>query len=336
MAVSRVGGTKGKLTGQVGSTVFQVRKNADGSYTQITYEKGGRVETQLDPKVQAQRMCVAMVESLMRDLKPIATISYQAGKNKSQSLNSFAAQNLRLLQRDCKEHWYSDNLFVYPRHRRTDLNVRDLGGRWMISSGSLQKDCFDRQIFDVYPAATFKGDISQSDYFYGLWFDCPIGQMTVDQFRQAHRMTYNDSYCLAGFYQGHSYDPQEGSIIATYSNSYMIVKNNMKVPSSQVMDDATIMDLFVWKSDLEPIVLIAKDNSGFAIGILTDYYEYDEQFYYTAAFTINYATGKKQISTSFYENPAGGDDPWLLDAAPADVFGSWMGEPTVRPYPSPF
>ena len=136
MAVSRVGGTKGKLTGQVGSIVFQVRKNPDGSYTQITYEKGQRVETQLTPKVQAQRMCVAMVESLMRDLKPIATISYQAGKNKSQSLNSFAAQNLRLLQRDCKEHWYADNLFVYPRPRRTDLNVRDLGGRWLISSGS--------------------------------------------------------------------------------------------------------------------------------------------------------------------------------------------------------
>ena len=56
------------LSGQVGSTVYQIRNNGDGTLTQVAYAKGERTETTFSPKLQAQRMCMGMVESLMKQL----------------------------------------------------------------------------------------------------------------------------------------------------------------------------------------------------------------------------------------------------------------------------
>ena len=128
MAISRVGGTKGKLSGQVGSTIYQIRKNADGTFTQIAYNKGERTETTFSPKLQAQRMCMGMVESLMKQLKPLIGISFQAGTNKTKSCNAFSAANLRLVQRDCMEHWYANNKFVFPRQYKGYPDFSELGG----------------------------------------------------------------------------------------------------------------------------------------------------------------------------------------------------------------
>ena len=99
------------LSGQVGSTIYQIKKNDNGTYTQFAYSKGERTETTFTPKLQAQRMCVGMVESLMKQLKPLVSISFQAGKNKTASCNSFSAANLRLVRRDCQDHWNSGNVF---------------------------------------------------------------------------------------------------------------------------------------------------------------------------------------------------------------------------------
>lgn len=336
MATSRVGGTKGKLTGQVGNTIYQVRRNDDGTYTQIVYNKGERTETTITPKLQAQRMCTAMVESLMRDLRPVATISFQSGKNKSQSLNAFSSANLRLVKRDCQDHWYDQNTFVFPRHYRTDINIRDLGGPYMISSGTLGYNLFDSEVYDDYAGANWIGARHSTDQLYGVKFNCRIGVTTVDEFMTAHRMTRMDKFVIAGFRSWISYDPDPDDPTEYMKHSYCIVSPTYKVPALSLMTPEVIRELFAIVSDVEPVILMARDGRSFFVGFDADFEASDEMFYYMTAFSISHLSGRKQISDSVYHNPDGGNVPWWINQAPCHVFGSWMGEPSVDPYPNPF
>lgn len=336
MATSRVGGSKGKLTGQVGDVIYQMRKNSDGTYTQIMYNKGQRTETVLTPRLQAQRMCAAMVENAMKQLRPIATISMQSARNKTTSLNAWASFNLRKVQRDCQEHWYGQNLFIFPARNPKEKDIQDLGGPYLISSGSLRKDVFDRKVYDEFPAQRWQGSGMVTKQFYGVLFNCNLGTQTLNDFRMKHSMTSRDSICFAGFRNWFEWNEGEEESVEYMKHSYFVATMNMRMPSSTILDESTIPQYFSIASDVPVSILFAKDRRSFAIGILTDFEAKDESFYYDAAFSISYASGKKLISSSTYTNPDGGQEPWWLNREPANVFGSWMGEPSVRPYPSPF
>ena len=337
MAVSRVGGSSGKLSGQVGNDIYQIRKNADGTYTQTVYQKGQRVETTFTPRLQAQRMCIGMVESLMKQLKPVVGISYQSGRNKTASANAFSAANIRLVLRDAQEHWYANNSFVFPYFRRGYPDFSDLGGPYMMSSGTLQYNLFDEVYYNEMPKAGWEPVERVNDLFNGLRFDCRIGYETIEQFRKRHKITAMDAVCWVGFREWMVYNDPEEDPDMFYKHDYIIASMNNSLPSNTILTRNVILQLFNIKSDMDVNVIFKKDNTSFAIGKLTDLQGKDEQYYYQAGFSISYITGKKQISTSFYRPVGFNDDtPYITNQQPANVFGSWMGEPTVRPYPSPF
>ena len=336
MAVSKTGGTKGKLRGQVGNTVYQVRRNDDGTYTQVLYQKGERVETETTPKLQAQRMYTAMVESLMKELKPVGRISMQSGKNKSQSLNAFSSWNLRMVANDAKAHWYGNQAFVYPRHYRTSMDIQDLGGPYIISSGSLSYNVFDEVICDDYPRAHYL-DVPSTDYwFYGLKFSCRIAAETVGSFLSRHKMTKLDTmvYCGLREYLDYSQDPDDPT--DHIYHEYIIMKLNLLAAESDIMTPDIIRNLFKFECSIEPTILIARDGLSFAIGYLANMQGIDERFWFHAGFSISYPRGKKEISSSQYFSPSLDPWPWLDDSWPAHVFGSWMGDPTNPNYPSPY
>lgn len=336
MAVSRIGGSSGKIRGQVGDTIYQVKRNPDGTYTQYVYSKGGHTEETLTPKLQAQRMCVAMVQSIMRDLKPVAGISFQAGRNKSASLNSFSSNNIRLVQRDCKDHWDGGNLFIYPHRHRTDKEIKDLGGNFMISSGTLERNSFDAVVEEIDAKMYYKDCWSEWPYLYGLTYTCRIGVETVEEFLKRYKLTRSDKVVFAGFKDMIVYEPDPDDPQEFYRNEYMIASINMRIPGNTVMTESVISELFQIQSSMDCRVFFRKDGLGFLIGHLCLYMENDEMFYCVSGFTISYWSGKKEISTSFYTNTEGESTPWLYNAEPAQVFGSWMGEPWHVPYPNPF
>lgn len=336
MASSRVGGTKGKLRGQVGKTIYQVRKNENGTYTQIVYQKGERVETNTTPRLQAQRMATAMVESLMKQLKQIGRISFQSGKNKSQSLNAFSSWNLRKVANDMQINWYANQLFVFPKHNRTTIDIQDLGGPYYISSGSLTYDLFTRECYEP-EADLFFANAGGAQYsFYGLLFDCVVNVETISSFMARHRMTVLDTMAFCGLRSYISYEPDPDDPTEIIKHEYFITKLNMRIDKSQRMTLDVIQDLFTFESSLQPTILVARDGLSFGIGWKLDLYHIDDQLYYMAGFSISYPNGRKAISSHSYHNPEGGNDPWLLDSAPTKVFGSWMGEPWNQHYPSPF
>lgn len=324
------------LSGQVGKTIYQIKNNGDGTFTQIAYNKGERTETRFSPKLQAQRMCMGMVESLMKQLKPIVGISFQSGRNKTTSCNAFSSANLRLVQRDCMEHWYEGNKFVFPYQYKGYPDFSELGGPYMISSGTLKDNLYDELLFDSYAPAQWR-DLPYADSaLWGLKFNVRVGVDTLEQFRQRHGMTIMDKICFAGFKTWISYDPDPEDPQTLTKHDYFIASFNRSFPSNVVLTPEVLVDLFQFKTNASPAVYISRDNDAICVGCCLDYQHADESYYYWAGFSESHLTGKKQISTSFYGNDTPDGNPYLLERQPSMVFGSWMGEPTVKPYPSPF
>lgn len=336
MASGRVGGTKSKISGQVGSAIYQVRRNDDGSYTQVVTAKGERTETSTTPRLQAQRMCTAMVESMMRDLKPVGRISMQSGANKSKSLNAFSHFNLLRVAQDCKTNWYGNNQFVYPQHSRDDLNIKDLGGPYMISSGTLQFELFDSLYYDTCPLQNLKGNFTAGNQFYGVKFMIPADVTTYGQLLRHWRMTRLDAVVFCGLrYYLEQPDPEQDGV-EYIKHNYLIMTPNPAIKDDQLITDDLLAQAFLINYSLAPIVTRSKDNSYFVVGWKTELDSLDEVFWYWAGFSISYLDGRKKISSSSYSSPDGSTFPWLRNASPSDVFGSWMSEPMIKPYPSPF
>lgn len=336
MASGRIGGTKSKVSGVIGNTVYQVRRNPDGTYSQIVMVKGVQTVNYTTPRLQAQRMCTAMVESLMKQLRPVATISMQSAANKSKSLNAFASYNLMLVAQDSKANWYQGNRFVYPEHLSTSLQIQDLGGVYMISSGTLSRNTFDDVIYERNPFYYYFGITGQGVQLYGLKFNCQIGRTRLRDFLNQHGMTYLDKVVFCGFRRWYVMNEKTEEEEEKLKHSYIIASINPSMPIDTVLSIQTIPYLFKIESDVQATVCISRDYTNFVIGYLAQADILTEDLYYIAAFSISWQDGKKKISSSSYARPDGSTLPYWDNRAPAQVFGSWMGQPEVVPYPSPF
>lgn len=336
MASGRVGGTKSKIRGQVGNTIFQVRKNEDGTYTQISMAKGERTETQTSPRLQAQRMCTAMVESLMRDLKEIGRISMQSAANKSKSLNAFSSYNLQLVARDCKANWYGNQNFVYPQYSKYEPYTQDLGGLYMISSGTLQYNVFDYLYDNSFGDRNWDNYNRQLQDLNGVVFQCNLEEDTLEDFLKNHRMTLLDSFVFVAFRQYLEFDVDTEEYIPQYRHSYIIAQINPQFNLDEVITIENVRQLFITKSNYKAVVCSHEDLDKFLVGFALDIQDKDEQCYYWAAFSISFADGKRKISSSSYKPVSNRYKTWLDNSAPADVFGSWMTDHQNKPYPSPF
>lgn len=336
MASGRVGGTRSRISGLIGSEIYRVIRNDDGTYTQIVSAKGEQTSTFTTPRLQAQRMVTAMVESMMKQLKPVARISMQSGANKSKSLNAFSSFNLRLVALDCKAHWYGGNTFVYPRHSRYDMNIRDLGGAYLISSGTLQWNAFDQKVYERFPQARFKSFPQGYDSFYGLQFNTPGDCVTVADFVRLHRLTRLDTVVFVGFRSILIWNEQTEEYDEHLSHEYILAQINPNIADQTILTDVVFNELFIFDTSLVVQPVRRKDNSFYAFGFPMKLMDGDEQLYYWTAFTISYYEGRKKISSSSYETLEGTSDPWILNQKPTEVFGSWMDDPHNTHYPSPF
>ena len=336
MASGRVGGTRSKISGQVGKDIYEVRRNPDGTYTQIVYAKGEPTATTTTPRLQAQRMCTAMVESMMRDLKEVAKISMQSAANKSKSLNAFSSWNLQRVAQDCKANWYGNNQFTFPYTLDVVQNLADLGGPYMMSAGTLQFNCFD-ELAHIKMAGRYYDNIRYPrNLLNGLKFIAKVSQVTLSEFMKKHRMTRIDILVYPFYRLWETIDPKTEEPVMHAKNEYIMLQINPAIPDSAVLSSSVINQLFLIKSSVDVSVCIAKDNTNFVLGYACNMDELGEDAYYHAGFTISYLEGKKKISTSYYHNPDGWSTPAFVNQAPTDVFGSWMGEPWIHHYPSPF
>lgn len=336
MASGRVGGTSSKKSGVLGSEVYRVVKNPDGSYSQIVQSKGVQTINRTTPRLQAQRMCMAMVESLMRDLKEIAKISFQSGANASKSLNAFSAYNVQLVARDCKAHWFDSVDFAYPFAQKYGEIGGNLGGRFMISAGTLNRNLFRRLIYIQNAAVEFP----QLGYgyvdFYGIEFKWKWGMKTLGEVLQYNGMTFLDKICFAGFFEGIYFKPWEDEGIAKGEHRWVIASVNPALSAATAINRNTLSSIFSVKSSGTAVVLPDYYNSRILIGFVSLLEQDTESCRYWAGFSVSYLDGKKRVSASQYESPDGSTTPWALDQEPSKVFGTWMDEPWIKNYPNIF
>ena len=336
MASGRVGGTRSKISGTVGDVVYQIKRNPDGSYTQIVYGKPEDVTQTITPRGQAQKMCTSMVEALMRDLKEVGRVCMQSAANKSKSLNAFSSFNLQLVAQDCKANWYGNNQFLYPPTTWKGATYECLGGRYMISSGTGQFDLFDECLFTDQPYKIWQTGAMTSKHFSGIRFDVKLGQETFDQFMQRHRMTSLDSMFFVYFHEWGVWDPDEEADIPYTGYDFIKVSVNPSVRFSDTITRENVADFFLCESKRDIWKAISDDGSNFYVGALFEQVSSSETCPFFGAFSIYYCEGKKRITSRYLHAEGDSAENYLINNNPAEVFGSWMGDYWLKPYPSPF
>lgn len=336
MASGRVGGTRSKIRGQVGDVIYQVVRNDDGSYTQISYGKPEDVTQTITPRLQAQRMCTSVIEALMRDLKPIGTICMQSAANKSKSLNAFSSFNLQLIARDCQSHWYSGNQFYYPKTGNIGTPSEQMGGRFMLSSGTWPYNAFDGVSHLIEPWRVWANATMFGKRFCGLRFRLLGQPETLANFYRRHYMTSLDTICFACFHDWIDYESTPDDPIYCTRHSYMIIKLDSSITPESIVTPELLKNLFKVDSDWDIFQQVSDDGLDYYIGLLIDNENLNAYFYTYGAFTISMMEGKKKISSCQMSWDQDYIDRYLVGHAPADVMGTWMGEPSLVPYPSPF
>lgn len=347
MASGRVGGTKSKIAGTVGSEVYSIRRNEDGSYSQVVAAKAEHVQYSNTELQAAQRMVAGMVEGLMKGLRAIGTISMQSGANKSKSLNAFAQFNLMKVRDDMKANWYDSQNFYYPRKMRSGLEYEQTGGYWMISSGSLHYNLFSWFGYDDHYYTWMPVPVSTHDYFYGMKFEVKPSMATIRDFLDYHKITRRDMVCYVWWETDSIYMPGSDDPVESQGYYYIKAAVNPYLADSAPVTSENLRNLFIIETNSQCTVARCQWHTAIhntpdglqdflAIGRVCENWENIMEVGWHTAFSISYPDGHKKVSSSSFVNVEEFNPGPYMTQPPSMAFGSWVGQPTVRPYPSPF
>lgn len=340
MASGRVGGTKSKVSGTVGSEVYSLRRNADGTYSQIVSAKSDTPYTSNSDKQAAYRMGTAIVEALMRDIKEIACISMQSGANRSKSLNALSSMNLVRVHEDLKNHWDTEGDFMY----NTKGDNAHCGGKFLISAGNLMKNHFsgleDGRFWPQWgkdPDGSFPS--WGSEYSVIKW-EIPSSVRTVGDLLKYFDMTRRDTFGYVNFHylvkEDESSDPDDPQIIEDYRYRWMIVRINEYIPDYTVISKEVLDSLFVIESS-DPMTRIWQDAYRvYGIGEVVPMPDIEEYIVSHAAFTISYPYGRKAVSNAELKPTAQGSQFTYFGHLPCEVYWSYIDAQPDTILPSPF
>lgn len=333
MASGRVGGTKSLKSGKVGDTVLGIIQESDGSYAQkVSAYVPTKAQTQT-VKLAVQQMCTAMVEAMMKQLKPLAKVAFQSAKNKSKSLNAFSSYNLMLLAREAKDHWTEVHEFEFAEKGE---RIRT-GGRYILSSGSLQFNCFDGYCFDGFRDDWIDGQVRPSRIGFGIYFLVPPNGWTISRFMERLKLTYSSEIWIAQYATN-----QEENVEGEYT--YCRISINHAVSPSVLATEETIASLFMVESNKwgitgfsRPTQLRPDWRHAFCIGFRR---ESDNNNYipiFGKAFTITYVNGRKMISSARLDYLNKDHElEWGYWRTPDSCVSSWTNPRIPAPVPYPY
>lgn len=333
MASGRVGGTKALISGKVGDDVYSIVSDGARGYHQKVSQYVPQKRQTVTVKLACQQMCTAMVEAMMRDLRPVATIAYQSAVNKSKSINAFSSFNILKVQREMRDHWYEFHEFQFP----TKGKRLKLGGSWITSSGTLQENSFSNFITDAFESDWIASRPRLAHSGLAVTFPVPGRGCTVRQFMEHNRLTYSTQVVVVCFFIDQDYD-NEGFY------TYNILSMNPAVRPQEIVTKEVLQSLFksnanryAYRQFFDPQTSPLAPRLEYATGCQTDSQHENHVCLYGSAFTISYPTGRKQITNSVmrFVNRNPETEIWA-DAIPELVVGSWMEPPTSEPIPNPF
>ena len=102
MATGRVGGTRSKISGKVGSEVYTVRRNGKGSCEQVVGPMPESREDTLTEDVVEQRIRMSICYRYMKAIPFILNNAFISDETKSLNLQEFVRVNIRILREKMK------------------------------------------------------------------------------------------------------------------------------------------------------------------------------------------------------------------------------------------
>lgn len=336
MASGRVGGTKSKVSGTIGSEVYSLRRNPDGTYSQVVSSKPETTTYTNTEKQAAQRMVTAMIEGLMRDLTPVARISMQSGVNHSKSLNAFSSFNLNKVREDMIANWYGNQKFVYPIKN----SYLKLGGLYTISAGTLQlmqgeksNTGWSGSGWGMNGHKWFNRRVS---YWTGMQKRCTCSNNTLGTLLRENNMLRTDIFVSVCNREYNIYNPDLEEYDVIYKYDYVIAKLKDTLPDSTTLDELENDDVWEVTTNCDAIFHFCKSDMVFTVGSGIPFDNVDDNILYYANFMISRRDGTKKVSNSIFNSFLSDDPIWLLGHEPTNIFYSWMGAHITRNWPSPF
>lgn len=333
MASGRVGGTKSLVTGKVGDEVYSIVQEPNGSYAQkVSAYVPTKAQTQT-VKLAVQQMCTGMVEAMMKQMKPLANVAFQSAVNKSKSLNAFSSYNLMLLAREAKDYWDEVHEFEFAFKGE---RIRT-GGRYILSSGSLQYNCFDGYFGYSYPDTWIDPNVLTARLHFGIFFLMPPAGWTIGQFMARLKLTYSTEIWIAQ-YSTNQEEDVEGEYV------WCRITLNHNVRQSDPATEENVQALFEYHSNRwglsgwsRPTEYDPQRKYAFCIGFRwgEDIANYVPVL--GKAFTITYVNGRKQISSArldylHYDH----EIEWGYWRYPASCVSSWTNPVIPAPVPYPY
>lgn len=149
MARGRLGGTRTKVKGAVGSVVYQIRKDSDGGYQQTVMERNRERVNNNTPAQAKARMLMGQIQRMFHILPDVISSGFSTIPKGAQSFWHFAKLNYPLLQDDFDNHFNSYGHFAFKR--KFDMNPP--AGIWKLTSGVLPEVVPDMvEVVDYLPA----------------------------------------------------------------------------------------------------------------------------------------------------------------------------------------
>lgn len=342
MASGRVGGTRSLKSGKVGDEVLSVSANGDGTYSQQVSAYVPSKQQTKTLKLAAQQMATAMVEAMMRDLKPIGRVGFQSAANKSKSLNAFSSWNLYKVQNEMKNNWDEWHEFMFPEKG----NHIKLGGTWILSAGTLRYNCWDGEYSDEGTQSRFDPLVHSQADVIGVFFEFPKTTMTIGEFMEKHHLQYNTEMWLGIFWISEWIDPwpKPGDSYRLGKYSWKRINLNPQVRKNEIVTEDTLEALFITEAKEANKDTWARPNEysphwkhARCLGFQLRKIEHDWLPMYFGGFTINYVNGRKQISSSIMDFVFDNHYIEIDEGATASwAVRSWSDQPLPRPTPYPW
>lgn len=140
MARSRVGGSKGLLTGKVGDVIYSITRNADGSFRQGI---GAYPESRFNPNTDAQacaRMTMGMIERAMFTYRDFMGTGFEGVDPGTNSVSKFSEVNYNEIREEILQYWdmpdWTEWNYDFPKKGQTVPK----DGEFIISQGSIRWD----------------------------------------------------------------------------------------------------------------------------------------------------------------------------------------------------
>lgn len=132
MGRQRLGGTRSKIRGKVGNTIYQIK--TDG-HSAVQYQYNAP-ESRTNPNTEAQaraRMVMGQIQRMFAALPDIIKDAWVDAARGRMSFQKFAQVNRPLLMADVENHWDEESDFDW----QTKYSVTPPAGSWVLADGAL-------------------------------------------------------------------------------------------------------------------------------------------------------------------------------------------------------